>query len=200
MQVKRTKRTFFKNIWGQRKNFWTKNHLPAGGIGFELFSWFYLWCCWKHNCLKKLFRPFFLVLCIIKNLSEQFLTAHIVSFLFFLCIKKLHFVRTHKVDGDISKRTLFFRWFWPVFSRNSEYRDSRKQFHWPKKRVKQRLWKVQDHFCTNWVKVENKIIRTKVTFQVKKNTFTFFLVIPSFADVHNNFITLHTLFNQNCCK
>ena len=76
---------------------------------------------------------FFLVLCNIKNLCEQFITVHFVSRHFF-CIIKLHSVRTNEADGDFSvKKMLSFRWFWHVFSRITEYRDIRKQFHWPKK-------------------------------------------------------------------
>ena len=48
---------------------------------------------------KDLFWPSFFVLCSIKNLSEQFITAPVVSWLFF-CNLKLHFVRTYEADGD----------------------------------------------------------------------------------------------------
>ena len=80
---------------------------------------------------KELFWPSFFVLCSFKNICEQFIIAHIVSWHFF-CIIKLHFVRTYEADGDFSKKMLPSRWFWPVFSRITEYRDIRKQFHWPK--------------------------------------------------------------------
>ena len=49
---------------------------------------------------KELFWPPFFVLCSYKNLCEQFITAHIVSWHFF-CIIKLHFVRTYEADGDL---------------------------------------------------------------------------------------------------
>ena len=106
---------------------------------------------------KELFWPSFLVLCSIKNLSEQFITAHNV-FWHFLCILKLHFVRTCKVDGDFSKNTIIFRWFWPVFSRIAEYRDIRKQFHWPKKD--------SNNYCASY-----KIISVPIEWTLKTKVF-----------------------------
>ena len=59
------------------------------------------------------------VLCSIKNLSEQLTTAHITSW-HFLCIIKLHFVRTYEAVGDFCNKTLPSWWFWPVSSRITE--------------------------------------------------------------------------------
>ena len=146
---------------GRRNRFWTIFLvLPVMLLKTQLFE-------------KELFRPFFLVLCSIKNLSEQFITAHIVSW-HFLCIIKLHFVRTHKADGDFSERMLFSRWFWLVFSRHSEYRDIRKQFHWPKKE--------SNKYCesykiisapTQW-KLKTKLFEKKLPFKWKKTLLHFF--------------------------
>ena len=49
---------------------------------------------------KEIFGPSFFVLCSIKNLSEQFINAHIVSWHFF-CLIKLRFDRTYEAVGDI---------------------------------------------------------------------------------------------------
>ena len=76
------KERFFKTHL-VKGSFLKKNHLPPGKNGFGLFSWYYLWCCWKHNYLKKSYfglRSF--VLCSIQNLSEQFITAPVVSWFF----------------------------------------------------------------------------------------------------------------------
>ena len=49
---------------------------------------------------KEIIGPLFVVLCSFKNLSEQFIIAHIVFWHFF-CIIKLRFDRTYEADGDI---------------------------------------------------------------------------------------------------
>ena len=83
--IVQVKKTFFWNKWVQRKIFerkpssgWKKNGfgllfllLPVMLLKTQLFE-------------KELFWPFFLVLCSIENLSELFITAHIV-FWPFLC-------------------------------------------------------------------------------------------------------------------
>ena len=51
--------------------------------------------------------------------------------------------------------------------------------------------------CECW---KQKFSKKKLLFHWKKNTYTIFLVIPSFADVRDNFITLHKVFKQNWCK
>ena len=48
------------------------------------------------------------------------------------------------------------------------------------------LCELQDHFWNNWVNVENNNFCDKSYLFCEKNTYTFILVIPSFADVHNN--------------
>ena len=81
-------------------------------------------------------------------------------------------------------------WFWPVFSRITEYRDIRKQFHWPEN-IQTIVLQVTRSFLQQLSDRWKQKISKKVTFPVKKNTFTFFFVVPSFADVHNNNITGH---------
>ena len=116
---------------------------------------------------KEIFGPSFLVLCSIKNLSEQFITARIVSWLF-LCNIKLHFVRTYEADGDFCKKLLPSWWFWPVFSRITEYRDIKKQFHWPKED--------SNYYCasykiisatTEWM-LKTEVFKEMLPFQWKK--------------------------------
>ena len=184
----RSKEIFWKKPpFGWKKRFWPVFLvLPVMLLKTQLFE-------------KELFWPSFFVLCSIKNLSEQLITAHFVSWHFF-CIIKLHSVRTYEADGEFSKIILSFRWFWPVSSRNTEYRDIRKQTHWPKKD--------SINFCasykiisatTGWM-LKRKIFKKMLPFQWKKNNFTFFLVIRNFADVHNNFIILHKVIKQIWCK
>ena len=176
-----------KTIFRLEKRFWPVFLvLPVMLLKTQLFE-------------KELFRPSFLVLRSIKKFSEQFITTHFVSWHFF-CIIMLLFVRTYEADGVFFKKnstfpmilTSFLSHFWVL--RHQEAIPS------AQKRFKQVLCKLQDHFCNNWVNVENKTFRKKVTFPVKKITSTFFLVIPSFADVHNNFMTLHKVFKQIWCK
>ena len=184
----RSKETFWKKpSSGWKKRFWPVFLvLPVMLLKAQVFE-------------KELFCPSVFVRCSIKNLNEQLITAHNNSWHFF-CILKLHSVRTYEADGDFSKKMLSFRWFWPVFSRITEYRDIRKQFHWPKKKIKQVLCKLRDQFCNNCVIVENRTFRKEVTFPLKKKHIYIFFVIPRFADVHKNFITLHKVFKQNWCK
>ena len=148
---------------------------------------------------KKPFWPSFFVLCSIKNLSEQFITTHIVSWHFF-CIIKLHSVRTYEADGEFSKIILSSRWFWPIFSRNTEYRDIRKQTHWPKKDSINFCASYKINSATTESLLKTERLKRSYLSTEKKSTSTFFLVIPRFADVHNNFITLHKVFKQNWCK
>ena len=121
---------------------------------------------------KELFWHSFLVLCGFKNLSEQFITGLIFSWIFLYFIK-LHFVRTYKADGDFSRKMLYSRWFWPVFFRISEYRDIRKQFHWPKKDSNKcsASYKIISG-KTEWM-LKTIIFEKKILFQWK-NTFTYF--------------------------
>ena len=148
---------------------------------------------------EELFWPSFFVLCSIKNLSEQFITAPVVSW-FFFCNLKLHFVRTYEKDGVLFKKNATFPMILTCFL--SYHWISRHQEAVPlaQKRVKHFLCKLQDFFCNNWVNVENKSFQKKSYLYSEKNTFTIFLVLPSFADVHNNFITLHKVFKQIWCK
>ena len=81
--------------------------------------------------------------------------------------------------------TCFLSYYW--VSRHQEANQV------AQKRFKQVLCKLRDQFCNNWVNFENKNFRKESYFSSEKNTFTVFLVIPSFADVHKNFITLHKL-------
>ena len=121
---------------------------------------------------KELFRPFSIVLCSIKNLSELFITTHIVSWHFF-CIIKLHFVRTYEADCDFFKKILPSRWFWPVFSRITEYRDIRKQFRWPKKDSKKYCAGYKIFSATTEWMLKLKVFEKKLPFQWKKHLFIF---------------------------
>ena len=122
---------------------------------------------------KELFPPSFLVLCSIKNLSEQFITTHIVSWRFF-CIIKLHFSRTYEADGKFFWKNAIFLMILTCFL--SYYWVTRHQEAIPlaQKRFKQVLCKLQDHFCNNWLNAENKNFRKIVTFPVKKKQFYIF--------------------------
>ena len=86
--------------WGQRK-FFGKNHLPGGKDGFGLLFLVLPVMLLKTQVFEKeLFWPSFLVLCSIKNLSEQFITANISFFLLVLPSKtnhKIPFIRFHEV-------------------------------------------------------------------------------------------------------
>ena len=144
---------------------------------------------------KELCRPSFLVLCSVKNFSEHFITTHIYYWNFFRIIK-LQIVRTYEAEGSFSKKMLSSRWFWPVFSRNTEYRDIRKQFRWPKKGSNKYCASYKILSATTERMLKTKVFEKKLLFQWKKNTYSFFLVIPSFADVQNNFITLHKVLKQ----
>ena len=148
---------------------------------------------------KELFSLSFSVLCSIKNLSEQLTTTHIISW-HFLCIIKIHFLRTYEADGDFCKKTLSSRWFWPVFSRITEYRDIKKQLHWAKEDSNNYCASYKIISATTECMLKTKVFEIMLPFRWKKNNFTFFFVIPSFADVHNNFITHHKVFKQIWCK
>ena len=123
--------------------------------------------------VKELFWPSFLVLCSTKNLSEQFITTHIVFWLFF-CNIKLQFVRTYEADGDFFKKFAIFPITLACFlsycwvSWHQEANPSAQKW------IEQLLCKLQDQFCTNCLKVENKNFWKKVTFQVKKKHFYIF--------------------------
>ena len=84
----RSKEIFWKKPpFGWKKRFWPVFLvLPVMLLKTQLFE-------------KELFWPPFFVRRSIKNLSEQFITAHIVSWHFFRIIK-LHFVRTYEADGE----------------------------------------------------------------------------------------------------
>ena len=116
---------------------------------------------------KELFSPSFSVLCSIKNLSEQLTTAHITCW-HFLCIIKLHFVRTYEADGKFLWKNAIFLMILTCFF--SYYWVSRHQDAIPlvQKRFKQVLCKLQDHFCNNCVNVENKNFRKKSYFSSEK--------------------------------
>ena len=122
---------------------------------------------------KELFRPSFLVQCSIKNLSEHFKTTHTVSWHFF-CIIKLHFVWTYEADGEFLWKnaafptilTCFFSYYWV-----SQHQEA---IPLAQKRFKRVLCKLQDHFCNNWVKVEHKSFRKKITFQWSRTLIHFF--------------------------
>ena len=122
---------------------------------------------------KEPFCPSFLVLCSNKNLSEQFIPTHIVSRHFF-CIIKLHSVRTNEADGDLFKKMLSSRWFWLVFSRGTEYRDVKKQFHWPKNDSINYCASYKIISATTGWMLKTKNSKKKLPFQWKRNTFTFF--------------------------
>ena len=160
-------------MWGQRKIFekqpssgWKNRFwpiflvLPVMLLKTQLFE-------------KEVFWPSFLFLCSAKNLTKQFISAHIV-FWNFLCIIKLHFVRTYKADGDFSNRTLFFPMILANFLSYCWVSRHQEAIPLAQKKVKQILCKLQDLFCTNWVKVENKIFRKKLPFQWKKRLLHFF--------------------------
>ena len=122
---------------------------------------------------KELFCPSFLVLCSIKNLSEQFIPTHIVSRHFF-CIIKLHFVRTNEADGEFFKKnailpmilTCFLSWYW--VSRHQE------AISLAQKRFNQILCRLQDHFWTTGWMLKTKKFEKNVTFPVKKKHFYIF--------------------------
>ena len=118
---------------------------------------------WKRAFFRLLFS-----LCSIKNLSEQLTTAHITSW-HFLYIINLHFVRTYEADGDFCKKTLSSRWFWPVFSRITEYRDIKKQFHWPKKDSNNYCASYKIIFATTEWMLKRKVFEKMLPFQWKSN-------------------------------
>ena len=88
----RSKENFLKKpSSGWKKRFWPVFLvLPVMLLKTKLFE-------------KELFWPSFFVLCSIKNLCEQFITAHNVSWHSF-CIIKLHFVRTYGTHGEFFKK------------------------------------------------------------------------------------------------
>ena len=94
------------------------------------------------------------------------------------------------------EKILPFRWFWPVFSHITEYRNIKKQFHWPKKDSNEYCGSYKIISATTEWKLKTTVFE-KNTFPVKKNTYSFFLLIPRFADVHNKFITLHKYSSEN---
>ena len=184
----RSKKSFWKKqSSGWKNRFWPIFLvLPAMLLKTQLFE-------------KDLICPSFFVLCSIKNLTKQFITHHIV-FWHFLCIIKLHFVKTYKADGDFSKRTLF-RMILAGFL--SYCRVSRHQEANPLAQKKDSnkccaSYKINSA-KTEWM-LKTKTFKKKSHFSSEKNTFTIFLVIPTFADVHNNFITVHKVFKQIWCK
>ena len=60
------------------------------------------------------------------------------------------------------------RWFWPVFSRITEYRDIRKQFHWFKKDSNKYCASYKIISATTVWMLKTKIFEKKVTFPLKK--------------------------------
>ena len=166
------KKRLFKT-WGQRK-FFGETHLSGGKDGFGLLFLVLPVMLLKTQLFEKeLFRPSFLVLCSIKNLSEHFITTHIVSWHFF-CIIELHFVRTYEADGEFLWKNATFPIILTCFL--SYYWVSQHQEAIPlaQKRFKRVLCKLQDHFCNNWVKVENKSFQKKIPFQWKRTLIHFF--------------------------
>ena len=121
---------------------------------------------------KELFWSVILVLCGFQNLSEQFITGLIFSWIF-LYITNLHFVRTYEADGDFSRKMLPSRWFWPVFSRITEYRDIRKQFHWPKEDSNNYCASYKIISATTERMFKTKIFGKMLPFQLKKHFYIF---------------------------
>ena len=66
------------------------------------------------------------------------------------------------------------RWFWPVFSRNTEYRDIKKQFRWPKKDSNKCCASYKIISATTEWMLKTKIFEKKLTFPTKKNNSSFF--------------------------
>ena len=94
----KSKERFLKHI-RSTEGFWKK---PSSGLKIRFWPIFLVlpvMLLKTQIFLKELFRLSFLVLCSIKNLSEQFITAHVVSWIF--CNIKLQFVRTYEAVGDI---------------------------------------------------------------------------------------------------
>ena len=91
----RSKETFWKKpSSGWKKRFWPVFLvLPVMTMKKQLFE-------------KELCRPSFLVLCSVKNLSEHFITTHIISWRFFRIIK-LQIVRTYEAEGGFSKKKCY---------------------------------------------------------------------------------------------
>ena len=91
----------FLKTYEVKGRFLKKNHLPAGkNVVLACFLVLPVMLLKTQFFKKEIFGPSFFVLCSIKNLSEQFITTHIVSWHFF-CIIKLRFDRTYETVGDI---------------------------------------------------------------------------------------------------
>ena len=147
---------------------------------------------------KELFRPSFLVLCSIKKFSEQFITTPFVSWHFF-CLIMLLFVRTYEADGVFFKKFYLpddFDLFSLIFL---SIATSGRNTIGPKK-VQTNIVQVTRSFLQQLSECWKRNFSKKSYLPGEKKTYTFFLVIPSFADVHNIFITLHEVFKQNWCN
>ena len=59
------------------------------------------------------------------------------------------------------------------------------------KKIQTSIVQVKRSFLQQLSESWKEMFSEKNTFPVKKNTYSFFLLIPRFADVHNKFITLH---------
>ena len=109
----KSKERFFLNIRGQRKLFDKKIVFRVEKNGFRLFFLVLIEMLLKTQFFEKEFffqwKTFSGLLILffgvikIKNLSKQFITAHIVSRLF-LCNIELHFFITCENDGIFSKK------------------------------------------------------------------------------------------------
>ena len=103
----------------------------------------------------------------LKNLTEQFITAHFVSWPF-LCNVYLHLVIFCEADGNFLLKMLYCPWFWSVFSRITEYtsgsnssgskKDSNNYF------ANYKIFSV----TTEWM-LKTKIFEKKLPFQWKSN-------------------------------
>ena len=181
------------------------------------FSWKKPSCAWKNQFCpiflvlpvmllktklfeKELFCASFFVLCSIKNLCEQFITAHIVSWHFF-CIIKLHFVRTYEADEDFLYKQCYLPDDFDLFSFVLVSIATSGSSSIGPKEIQTNVMQVTRSILQQLSECWKQNVSKKSYLSSEKETLLhFFLVIPSFADVHNSFITLQKVFKQIWCK